>query len=182
MVRVAGVTTVADEQTKGNEEQTCTCYDENFEAAHLVHDKAENRTGDDTCKRVERLNSSGSLDAKVEGDLEDSVEVIALHCPGKVEHARDTHGGPDGAVLHVVEGHKRVRSTEFPDDEYGDADEANNKRGNDLGVRPLALKTTSDGQGDEKQSEDGDEENDSDNVEKPEELNGKALETELLEG
>ncbi|KAI6752004.1 hypothetical protein HG531_006700 [Fusarium graminearum] len=157
-------------------------YDKNFEAAHFVDDKAENRAGDDTREGVEGLNPGGRLDAEVERDLEDGVEIIALHCPGKVEHARDAHGGPDGPVLHVVEGYERVRSAKLPDNEYGDADEADDKRGNNLRGRPLALETTSDGQGNEKQGEDGNEKDNSNNVEKPEEFDGKALETELLEG
>ncbi|KAI6762629.1 hypothetical protein HG530_008609 [Fusarium avenaceum] len=133
LVGTAGVAAVADEQTKGDEEEACTGDDENLEATDLVDDEAEDRAGDDTGEGVEGLHSGGSLDAKVEGHLEDGVEIIALHGPGEVEHTRDTHGGPDGAVLHVVEGNQGVRSSEFPDDEHGDTDEADDKRSDDLG-------------------------------------------------
>lgn len=182
LVGAAGVTSVADEQTESDEEQTGTGDDKDLETADLVDDNTQDGTGDDTGERVERGDSSSRRDAKVESNSENGKQVVTLHGPGKVEHASHTKRSPDGAILHLLEGNKRMRSSELPEDESRDADEANDERSNDMGLSPLGLEASGSSQRDKDQSKDGDKQYDSDDIEEPEELDGKVLEAELLEG
>ena len=182
LVGAAGVTSVADEQTESDEEETGTSNNEHLETADLVDDKTQDGTGDDTGKRVERGDSGSSRDAKVESNSEDGKQVVTLQGPGKVEHASHTKRSPDGAILHLLERNKRMRSSELPEDKGRDADETDDEGSNDMGLSPLGLEASGSGQRNKDQSKDGDDQDDADDIEKPEELNGKVLEAELLEG
>lgn len=181
-VGAAGVTTVADEQTESDKEKTGTGDNEDLETADLVDNNTQDGTSDDTGERVERGDSGSRRDAKVESNSEDSKQVVTLHSPGKVEHASHTKRSPDGAILHLLERNKRMRSSKFPEDESRDAEETDDKGSNDMGLSPLALETSGSSQRDKDQSKDCNDQDDADDIEKPEELDGKVLETELLEG
>lgn len=177
-----GVTTVADEQTKGDKEEAGTEDDEHFEAANLVDNETEDGACDNTGKGVEGADASGGRDAKVKGDTQDGEEVIALHSPGKVEHAGHAHGSPDGAILYEGKGDERVRGSELPEDEERDGEEADDKRSNDMSLAPLSADTTGDGERDENEGKDRDDEDYANDVEEPEELDDKVGEAKLSEG
>ncbi|KAI9152228.1 hypothetical protein HJFPF1_09455 [Paramyrothecium foliicola] len=178
----AGHTTVVDQKAESNHGDEGTGNDEDFEAAHLVHNQAEEGAGNDTDEGVEGGDASGALDAKVEGDNEDGVEVIGLHVPGKVEEESNAHGRPDGAVLHEPEGNERVRSAHLPENKGRNAEHTDDQRRNDVGLVPLGLEATGESKGHKNEGEDGNEKNDADDVETPEQLNGVVAVAERLEG
>lgn len=180
--RTAGVTTVADKQTKGDKEEAGTKDDEDLEAADLVDDETEDGTGDDTGEGVEGGDASGGGDAKVESDTQDGKQVVTLHGPGKVEHASHTKGSPDGTILHDGKGDKRMRGTELPEDEGRDGEEADDEGSNNVSLMPLAGGTSGNGERNEDEGKDGDDENDANDVEEPKELDDEVGEAELLEG
>lgn len=70
----------------------------------------------------------------------------------------------------------------LPDDEGGDAADADHDGGDDVRTSPLVCKASSGREGREDEGEDGDHEDDSDNVELPEECDGHALGTVHLVG
>jgi hypothetical protein len=61
----------------------------------------QTRTSQDTGERIERANAGGGLDALVEGDNEDGVEVVTLHVPGWSVGQRDKPGSMSGDVQQL---------------------------------------------------------------------------------
>lgn len=176
-----GVTAEPDEETKGNHEKTGTEDDEDLEAPDIVDDESKDETGDDTEEGVEGGNASGGLDAEVEGDNAHGVQVVTLKIPGEVEEAGDAERTPNGAVLHQAEGHKRVGAPELPENEGGDGADTDDEGSNDLSALPLGLgdETTSKSERDEDEGKHGDDEDDTDHVQTPEQVNEELAETKL---
>lgn len=76
-----GAAAEVDEQTEGDQEETCAEDDEGFEAADFEDDEAEGQASEDGGEAVERTDTGSALDGLVESDDEDSVQEVALHVP-----------------------------------------------------------------------------------------------------
>jgi hypothetical protein len=70
-----------NEQTEGDEEETCAEDDEGLEATDSEDDEPEGEAGQDGGKAVKRADAGSALDGLIEGNDEDSVEEVALHVP-----------------------------------------------------------------------------------------------------
>jgi hypothetical protein len=81
-----------------------------------------------------------------------------------------------------MERNQGVLALSLPQDPNGEDTSSNNNRGDDVSLTPLGLLTTSKSEWNEEQCDRSDKEDSTDNVELPEEVRGKVLETELLEG
>jgi hypothetical protein len=119
---------ILDEQTKGNHEETASKDDERLEPSNMVDNHSEEGSGENRGKGIERSNPCCALDALVERDYQDRIEVASLHRPRKVEGASDSESGPYAAVLQQVERYQWVPGTHFPKDEDWDAAESNHER------------------------------------------------------
>ena len=104
--RVArAASTVLDKEAEGDEEEEGARNDEPLQAADLEDDQAKDDTSDDGGEAVELGDACGALDAFIEGDEKDGVEVVSLKVPCAVEHHGNAEGTPDSAVfekLHSV--------------------------------------------------------------------------------
>ena len=91
-------TAIVDQETECDKKQDRAGDDEGFEAANTKYNCPEAEADQNRAEAVERKYACRAEDAEVERNDEDSVEVIALTCPGEVEHDADAQGAPDGAV------------------------------------------------------------------------------------
>lgn len=173
---------VVDKKTKRDHPDASSCNNEHLKSSDLVDNQTENSASNDTDEGVERGDTSGSLDAEVEGHNQDSVEVVTLHGPGKVEEQSNAHGSPDRSILHQLERNQRVRGTHLPEDEGRDAEHTDDERRDNVGLAPLGIEATGKSKRHKNKGEDSDEQNDTNDVKEPEQLNGEVLVAEGLEG
>lgn len=174
-------TSVSDQKTKGDHEQTTTEDDKGLELSDSEDDETEQSTGDNGGERVERSNSGGGLDALVESNDQDRVQVCALHIPCKVEDGSDTETGPDTSVPQQLERNEWVSGLHLPKDEEGNAAEADDQRSDNVTLFPSLLHASGQGQGNEDEGEDGDHQDKTDDVQLPEKLLDETDETVVSE-
>lgn len=70
-----------------------------------------------------------------------------MHVPGTVERACDAKSAPDGAVGEEMEGQHGVRGFAFPDNEEGNAEDADYEWSDDFCGAPLRGCAACDGEG-----------------------------------
>ena len=75
-----------------------------------------------------------------------------------------------------------VLALSLPQDPNGEDTSSDDNRSDDMSLTPLGLLTTSKGEWNEEQGDRSDKEDSTDDIELPEEVRGKVLEAELLEG
>jgi hypothetical protein len=81
-----------------------------------------------------------------------------------------------------MERNQGVLALSLPQDPNGEDTSSNDNRGDDVSLAPLGLLTTSKGEWNEEKGDGSDEKDSTDDIELPEEMRGKVLEAELLEG
>ena len=80
-----------------------------------------------------------------------------MEAPGEIEEECDAEWSPDGAVFHKGKGGEGVWGAfDLPDDEDGNAEDADDERSNDVDCLPLGCQAAGDGERGEDEAEDGD--------------------------
>lgn len=170
MVSAPRAASVLDKQTESDGEEGGAGDDERLEVVDEADDDAGDEARDDGDEAVQRDDARGRHDGLVKGDLENRVQVVALHVPCRVEHDGYHQRAPHAAVFEEAEGNHGVLASLLPEDEDRDGEHADDEGGDDMRGLPGLLGATGEREGNEDEGEDGDDEDYTHDIELPEEL------------
>lgn len=169
-----------NQESKRDHVQHCANDNKDFKSADSVHNQAQKGADDDAGKAVERGHAGGGVLGKVKGNNQDGPQEIRLHGEGEIEEDGDSHGSPDRTVLHVGKRNKRVRRPELPIDKGRNTYDADDNGRNDVSRLPLGALSARKRERNKHELKNGNNENDANDIQKPEQLEGKIFETQLL--